>query len=90
MTIEFSELLKTFKELNQRRLSESFVDISYLSNVDNRCSSIRPAMKGWFVTRFESDKLQVFLNFTNPLYVSSSDISDEINIKVEMNYVFQS
>ena len=32
----------------------------------------------------------IFLNISNPVYVSSSDINDEVKIKVKMPYLFKS
>ena len=34
--------------------------------------------------------MEIYLNFTNPVYVSSSDLQDEIILKVKNPYIFQS
>ena len=42
------------------------------------CTAIRPELQDWSVTTFDNDKMEIFLNFSNPIYVSSSDILDEL------------
>ena len=34
--------------------------------------------------------MEIFLNFTNPVFVSSSEVDDEISVRVKNPYVFQS
>lgn len=34
--------------------------------------------------------MKIYLNITNPVYVSSSDMSDEVRVTVKNKYIFQS
>ena len=74
-------MLKSFEELKdgfkRRILTEDFLDIKYISNMEG-CTAIRPELQDWSVTTFDNDKMEIFLNFSNPIYVSSSDILDEL------------
>ena len=47
------------------------------------CTSIRPELQDWNVILFDNYKIEIFLNFTNPVYVSSSDDQDELQIRVK-------
>ena len=81
MTIHFSQQLKSYDQLtkeynNGRNLGEEFLDIQYISNVDRICVPTQPSLRFWYVTKFENTKMEIFLNMTNPVYVSSSDIPD--------------
>ena len=53
MTIHFSEKLKSLEDLKLefgRKLSEDFLDISFISKNDGECSQLKPQLVDWFVT----------------------------------------
>jgi hypothetical protein len=50
--------------------------------MDSECAVRTPELVDWYVISFENDKMKVFLNMTNPVYVSSSDVQDLISIRV--------
>ena len=52
------------------------------------CTSIRPKLQDWNVILFDNYKMEIFLNFSNPVYVSSSDEEDELQIKVKEPFFF--
>ena len=66
---------------NKRMLTENFLEISYEAQ-ENGCTTIIPELIDWFITEFENDYMKIFLNLTNPVYVSSSDVADQVNIRV--------
>ena len=70
-------------------MSEQFLEITYVGEA-NGCTAITPELEEWFITSFENNKIEIFLNFTNPIYVSSSDEKDEIRVKVKEPFIFQS
>ena len=93
MKIYFSEKLKSLDELMQgtkRSLKEDFLEITYVSHQEGNCTPLRPALVDWYISKFTNYQLEVFLNFTNPLFVSSSEVQDEISVRVKNPYVFQS
>ena len=58
LTIHFSERLKTFLEMskrnNKRQLAEEFIDVTYISNNDGLCNSIKPELTEWYESEFDS------------------------------------
>ena len=52
------------------------------------CTAIRPELREWSVIQFDNNKMEIFLNFSNPVYVSSSDLQDELTIKVKIPFFF--
>ena len=91
MQILFSEELKSLAELksdNLRLLKEDFLDVKFKSNLDGGCSPLAPDLVDWYVTKFDNDKMELFLNISNPIYVSSSDVQDEIKVTVKNPFVF--
>ena len=74
----------------RRFLSEDFIDVEYISNNDGSCSSIQPELVDWFVTDFDNKQMKLYLNISNPVYVSSSELSDEVRVTVRNQYLFQS
>ena len=93
MEIFFSERLKSLAELQftyKRELSEDILEIVYINNQEGNCVPQTPKLDEWFITKFDSDKLEIFLNITNQEYVSSSDLQDELRIRVKNPYLFQS
>mgnify|MGYP000925331417 CR=1 FL=1 len=94
MTIFFSEKLKSFEDLNNefsnnRMLQENFIDVKYNSNIDG-CNPVSPELQDWYITSFDNDKMIIFLNMSNPVYVSSSEESCAIEVKIINQYMFQS
>ena len=73
-----------------RRLGEEILNISYKSNIDSICVPTQPKLNNWMITAFENTQLKIYLNMSNPVYVSSSDIPDEITLQVNNKYMFQS
>ena len=74
MTIRFSEKLKSLEDFKKefgkkRKLKEGFFDIKY-QGVKNGCTLIAPDLIDWYVTTFENDKIEIFLNISNLVYVS--------------------
>ena len=86
MTILFSEKLKTYLELtkgfNQRLLSEDFIDVEFINNNDGSCSKLKPRLENWYISEFDYRQMKIFLNFTNPVHVSS-EYKDEIRVTVK-------
>ena len=91
MTILFSEKLKSLEdfknEFDKRKLKEQFFEISYLGQ-KNDCTSIVPELIDWYITKFENDKIEIFLNITNLVYVSQNYEPDNINIRVLQPQLF--
>ena len=75
---------------NKRLLGESFLDIRYANNINSNCITTSPVLKDWYISQFTRSGLLVKLEFTNPLYVSSGDEADQVQITVKNPYVFQS
>ena len=77
MQILFSEELKSLADLkseNHRLLKEDFLDVKFTSNLEGGCSPLTPSLVDWYVTRFDNDQMELFLNISNPIYVSSSEV----------------
>ena len=96
MTIRFSEELKSLEQLQneftnrkKRQLIESFFDIQFAAS-ENACTQIEPKLIDWFVSKFDNEQIQVFLNMTNPVYVSQAKTPDELKIRVMLPPVFRS
>ena len=95
MTLHFSELLFSLDDLHEkytkRKLVESFIELEYHGN-SYGCSPIEPYLLKWDIIDFDNDKMRLFLNMTNPIYVSSSEEPCDIQFKVKdkYNFAFQS
>ena len=93
LRINFSEKLKSFEDLKnsfKRMLfTEDFLEIQYTSNIDG-CTTIRPELQDWSIITFDNYKMEIFLNFSNPVYVSSNDLQDELIIRVKEQFLFES
>lgn len=75
---------------SKRFLKEEFLDISYVSNIDANggCSPLIPVLEDWYINEFTNTKMVVALNFSNPIYVSSGDIKDELKVTVKNPYIY--
>ena len=69
--------------------TEDFLEIQYTSNIDG-CTTIRPELQDWSIITFDNYKMEIFLNFSNPVYVSSNDLQDELIIRVKEQFLFES
>ena len=67
--------------------TEDFLEIKYTSNIDG-CTTIRPDLQDWSIITFDNYKMEIFLNFSNPVYVSSNDLQDELIIRVKEPFLF--
>ena len=72
----------------KRQLTEGFIDISYINNNDGECISTTPELIDWYITKFDNYKMDIFLNMTNPVYVSSGDIKDVLSVRVLNPFFF--
>ena len=94
MRIFFSEKLKSLAELMQgskRNLKESsLLEINYKTMVEpnGKCAQKIPVLVDWFITNFDNFQLEIFLNLTHPVYVSSEEERDQISIRVNNPHLF--
>ena len=93
MIVHFSEKFKSMADLREgydrRSLVEDFFLIQYINNIDG-CTSTKPELIDWYVTEFGQDQMKIFLNITNPVYVSSSEIPCQLKLVVTNRFLFQS
>ena len=73
-------------------LKEKIIDVSYYSFVEPdefTPASKVPALKAWSFTNFTSHHLVLQLNFSNPLYVSSSTTDkDQVSLEIMNHKIF--
>ena len=100
LTIWFSQKLKNLTELNNPLFNISSISNSYffkisylpyLTHEDDEKNQKIPTLSSWIVSSFTNTKLEIQLNFTNPLLVSSNvQGKDQIEILFKFPQIFQS